>query len=94
MSRIYTDIARPVVLPELGRQGRARPIVQSSSDQIENGLGKAGRGSPRALVEVVEQGEHVSRKRVIRLMQAAGLKARIRRRYRPTTVEEASAKVG
>jgi putative transposase len=39
-------------------------------------------GSPRAHEDLIEQ---VSRKRVIRLMQADGLQARKRRRYKHTT---------
>jgi len=35
--------------------------------------------------DLVAWGEHVSRKRTIRLMQAEGLKARVRKRYKVTT---------
>jgi len=45
-------------------------------------------GSPRVLAELAAQGEHVSRKRVIRLMQEQGLKARVRHRYKCTTMSE------
>jgi transposase InsO family protein len=45
-------------------------------------------GSPRVLAELAGKGEHVSRKRVIRLMQQEGLKARVRRRYKCTTMSE------
>jgi putative transposase len=45
-------------------------------------------GSPRILADLVEKGEHVSRKRVIRLMQQEGLQARVRRRYKCTTMSE------
>ena len=34
------------------------------------------------------KGEHVSRKRVIRLMQQEGLQARVRRRYKCTTMSD------
>jgi transposase InsO family protein len=42
-------------------------------------------GSPRVLEDLAAQGEHVSRKRVIRLMREQGLVARVRRRYKNTT---------
>lgn len=45
-------------------------------------------GSPRVLADLDAQGERVSRKRIIRLMQQQGLKARVRRRYRCTTMSE------
>jgi len=45
-------------------------------------------GSPRIHRDLVEQEAHVSRKRVIRLMQEAGLKARVRRRFKVTTMSD------
>ena len=46
-------------------------------------------GSPRVHVELAEtHGVFVSRKRVIRIMQQEGLKARIRKRYRVTTMSD------
>jgi transposase InsO family protein len=45
-------------------------------------------GSPRVHVELAAQGEHVGRKRIARLMRQEGLKSRIRRRYRCTTMSE------
>ena len=50
-------------------------------------------GSPRVHEDLIEQDEQVSRKRVIRLMQADGLKARVRRRYKHTTMSEHDQKV-
>jgi transposase InsO family protein len=50
-------------------------------------------GSPRVLEDLVEQGERVSRKRVARLMRASGLKGRIRRRYKNTTMSDHSQPV-
>jgi transposase InsO family protein len=45
-------------------------------------------GSPRIHEDLLEQDEHVSRKRVIRLMQEDGLVARLRKRYKRTTMRD------
>jgi transposase InsO family protein len=45
-------------------------------------------GSPRIYDDFVEWGEHVSRKRIIRLMQEDGLEARMRKRYKVTTMSD------
>jgi putative transposase len=45
-------------------------------------------GSPRVHAELLANGEKVSRKRLVRLMQQEGLKARARRRYKRTTVSD------
>jgi len=45
-------------------------------------------GTPRIHEDLREQHEAISRKRVIRLMQADGLQARARRRYKITTMSE------
>jgi putative transposase len=45
-------------------------------------------GSPRIHKDLREQHEAISRKRVIRLMQADGLQARARKRYKITTMSE------
>jgi putative transposase len=45
-------------------------------------------GSPRIHADLIEQQERVSRKRVIRLMQEDGLKARGRKRYTVTTMSD------
>ena len=45
-------------------------------------------GSPRVHADLVAKGEKVSRKRVMRIMQQEGLKARVRRRYKCTTMSE------
>jgi putative transposase len=45
-------------------------------------------GSPRVHAELAAQGERISRKRVIRLMQEQDLRARERRRYKCTTMSD------
>jgi transposase InsO family protein len=45
-------------------------------------------GRPRIHEDLIEQHEPVSRKRVIRLMQADGLKARARKRFKCTTMSD------
>jgi putative transposase len=45
-------------------------------------------GSPRVHEDLLEQHEHVSRKRVVRLMQEDGLHARLRKRYKRTTMSD------
>ena len=45
-------------------------------------------GSPRVQEDLIEQGVPISRKRVIRLMQAEGLKARVRKRFKRTTMSD------
>jgi putative transposase len=45
-------------------------------------------GSPRIHEDLVEAQEHIGRNRVIKLMRAEGLVARVRRRYRCTTMSE------
>lgn len=47
--------------------------------------GRGYYGSPRIHDDFIEWGEHVSRKRIIRLKQAEGLQARVRKRYKVTT---------
>jgi transposase InsO family protein len=45
-------------------------------------------GSPRVHEDLIELDEQVSRKRIIRLMQTDGLKARVRKRYKHTTMSD------
>ena len=45
-------------------------------------------GSPRIHADLIEQDQHISRKRVVRLMQADGLRARHRTRYKLTTMSD------
>jgi len=50
--------------------------------------GRGYYGSPRIDDDFVEWQEPVSRKRIIRLMQEDGLKARVRKRYKGTTMSD------
>ena len=62
---------------------RLKVLVQASFSES-----KQRYGSPRIHEDLVEQHEHVSRKRVIRLMQEDGLQARARKRYKLTTMSD------
>lgn len=50
--------------------------------------GRGYYGSPRVHDDLIEWQERVSRKRLIRLMQEGGLKARVRKRYKVTTMSD------
>lgn len=45
-------------------------------------------GSPRIHADLIDQDVRVSRKRVVRLMRAEGLKARVRKRFKSTTMSD------
>jgi transposase InsO family protein len=62
---------------------RLQVLIRASFDTSQQRY-----GSPRVHADLIERHEQVSRKRVIRLMQADGLKARKRRRYKHTTMSE------
>jgi len=65
------------------RDRRLKVLVQASFD-----ASKQRYGSPRIHKDLVELDEPVSRKRVIRLMQEEGLKARVRKRFKSTTMSD------
>ena len=72
--------------PESARVKRDRALavlVQVSFD-----ASKQRYGSPRIHEDLLEQQERVSRKRVIRLMQEEQLKARVRKRFKGTTMSD------
>lgn len=50
--------------------------------------GRGYHGSPRIYDDCVEWQEPISRKRIIRLMQEEGLHARVRKRYKGTTMSD------
>jgi len=62
---------------------RLKVLVQASFTES-----KQRYGSPRIHEDLIEQQERVSRKRVVRLMQEDGLKARARKRYKVTTMSD------
>jgi len=70
------------------RDEQLRVLVRASFDASRRRY-----GSPRIYEDLLEQDVRVSRKRVIRLMQAEGLRARARRRFKHTTMSEHDQRV-
>jgi putative transposase len=62
---------------------RLKVLVRASFEENKHRY-----GSPRVHEDLIEQKERVSRKRVVRLMQEDGLKARVRKRYKLTTMSD------
>jgi len=62
---------------------RLKVLVRASFEESQHRY-----GSPRVHEDLLEQQEHVSRKRVIRLMHEEGLQARRRRRHNVTTMSD------
>ena len=62
---------------------RLKVLVRASFEESQQRS-----GSPRVHEDLLEQHEHVSRKRVVRLMQEDGLVARLRKRYKLTTMSD------
>jgi putative transposase len=72
--------------PESARTRRDRELsirVRASFDTSRKRY-----GSPRIWEDLVEDKIHVSRKRVVRLMQEQGLRARVRKRFKSTTMSD------
>ena len=65
------------------RDRQLRVVVRASFDASKHRY-----GSPRIYEDLLEQDMRVSRKRVIRLMQEEGLKARVRKRFKSTTMSD------
>ena len=65
------------------RDRRLKVLVRASFEGS-----KQRYGSPRIHRDLREQQERVSRKRVVRLMQEDGLKARVRKRFKCTTMSD------
>ena len=62
---------------------RLKVLVHASFDESRHNY-----GSPRVHEDLIEQEVRISRKRVVRLMQEDGLKARVRKRYKVTTMSD------
>ena len=65
---------------------RRAPSARDRKDGRSFARSRRTYGSPRVHVDLAD--EHVGRNRIIRLMRAEGLVARVRRRYRSTTMSE------
>ncbi len=72
--------------PESARAGRDRQLRVQIRASYTASRGRYGR--PRVWRDLHEAGEHVSEKRVGRLMREEGLRARARKRFRSTTMSE------
>ena len=62
---------------------RLRVLVRASFEESRQRY-----GSPRIHEDLIEQAVHVSRKRVVRVMQEEGLQARMRKRFKTTTMSD------
>jgi putative transposase len=72
--------------PECARTKRDRQLKVLVRASFESSHGRYG--SPRIHADLREQGERISRKRVIRLKQEEGLVARVRRRFTCSTMSD------
>jgi putative transposase len=72
--------------PESARAQRDRHLTVLIHTSFAASKGRYG--SPRVHEDLLEQRERVSRKRVIRLMQEERLKARVRKRFKSTTMSD------
>lgn len=81
-SGFYAARARPESTHALTDR-RLKVLVRASFD-----ASKQRYGSPRIHEDLIEQDERVGRKRLVRLMQEDGLRARRRKRYKLTTMSD------
>jgi putative transposase len=81
-SGFYAWCQRPES-PRATRDRTLKVLVQASFDASQQRY-----GSPRIHEDLLEQDERVSRKRVMRLMQEGGVKARVRKRFTQTTMSD------
>jgi putative transposase len=72
--------------PESARSREDRRLKVLITTSFKEGRGYYG--SPRVHDDLLEAKERISRKRVIRLMQEDGLQARVRKRYKVTTISD------
>ena len=79
-SSYYASLVRPTSQRERDDE-RLSVLVREAHDRSRKTY-----GSPRVHAELAANGERISRKRVVRLMQAQGIQARVRRRYKCTTM--------
>jgi transposase InsO family protein len=82
-SGFYAWRVRPESTHARNDRGLKMLLVRASFEESKHRY-----GSPRVHEDLIEQQEHVSRKRVVRLMQEDGLKARIRKRSKHTTMSD------
>jgi len=81
-SGFYASRGRPES-PHAQTDRRLRLLVRASFDESRQRY-----GSPRIHADLLEQDEHVSRKRIIRFMQEGGMAARARKRFKATTMSD------
>ena len=81
-SGYYAWIERPASAHDQ-QDRRLRVLVRASFEASRQRY-----GSPRVWEDLREQQIHVSRKRVVRLMQEEGLRARARKRFKSTTMSD------
>jgi putative transposase len=81
-SGFYASRSRPESTHEQDDR-RLRVLVRASFDESRRRY-----GSPRVYRDLVEQGIRVSPKRIARMMQEDGLKARARKRFKMTTMSD------
>jgi transposase InsO family protein len=89
------DVSRSAFYDRLNHTPSVREISDADLTEKIKAIHEQSRrtyGAPRILDELREQGWHVGKKRVARLMVAAGLAGRCRRRSRRTTFSDPETK--